>query len=372
MAQIRNDVEYLIYLLSCALNEKKPDNFEQVDYYALFELAKKHQIYNIIAPLVIDDENLPNELREKFNNYRLTEIYRMLVIENERKAVCSFFENKGIKYMLLKGLVIRNYYPNESMRQMSDNDILFDVNFRDDVADFMKKQGYKSVATGENSDDYFKAPYCTFEFHRTLFFEEKEFCPKFENLWQNATKNPDSNYRYDMSIDDIYIYSVCHMYKHYSTAGCGIRFLADNYLILKKEGNNLNWEYINDFLSSCGILDFEQKTRELAFKIFDLKELNDDDIKLLEVFINFGIYGSGEIALTKQLKSMDSSMKMAKIKYIFYRAFPPKKKMIADYRVLENKPYLLPFFYIYRLAKAVFNSKKTVNEVVSIKNIDSE
>ncbi len=373
MAQIRKDVEYLIYLLSCALNETKPSYFENVDYSALFELAEKHQIYNIIAPLVVEDENLPFQLKQKFNDYRLTELYRMIVINNERQAVYSFLEEKGIKYMPLKGLVIRNYYPNESMRQMSDNDILYDVKFRDELDKFMKKQGYKTVATGENSDDYFKAPYCTFEFHRTLFFEEKEFCPEFDNLWENATLNSQGKYMYNMGIDDVYIYSVCHMYKHFSTAGCGIRFLADNYLILKKEKDNINWNYVNAFLDSCGILDFEQKTRKLAFKLFELNELDADDIKLLEIFINYGIYGDGNIALSNKLKSFDnSSIKNAKLKYLRYRMFPPIRKMKADYRTLEKHPYLLPFYYIYRLFKAVFNGKKTIGEITSLKNIDSD
>lgn len=369
----KKEVDYLVYLLSCAIKSEKNNQVDGIDYSSLLDLAKKHQVYNIIISLIMDNPEVSDEQKQQFKNYNLSEISRMIVVNNERENIYSFLNEHKIKYMPLKGLIIRDYYPVPSMRQMSDNDILFDISYRDDVSKFMKKNGYKCIATGENTDDYHKEPYCTFEFHKTLFFKEQSFCPVFENLWDNAVQDSDFPYQYHMNVNDVYIYSVCHMYKHFSTAGCGIRFLADNYLILKKESDNLDWEYINRFLSKYGILNFEQKTKKLAFKLFDGEELNDDEVELFETIMNFGIFGNGTVRLKNKISSMDaSSVEEAKKRIIFERLFPPKKKMIADYRTLEKKPYLLPVFYIYRLFKAVFNGKKTINEFNNIKNIDVE
>lgn len=371
MAQIKIEVDYMIHLLSCALNGKKPRTQEGIDYSALLSLAKKHQIYNIIYPLLSDMPSVPDKYKDDFRSYHLSEVSRMLVINNEREMIYDELDEKGIKYMPLKGLIIKHYYPKESMRQMSDNDILFDFSFRDDVADIMKKAGYKTMATGENSDDYHKAPYCTFEFHRSLFYKQKDFCPVFDNIWDNATVDENHPYMYHMGLEDTYIYSVCHMYKHYSTAGCGIRFLADHYLFLKKENEKLNWNYINNFFEKWNISDFEKSTRQLAFKLYDEEMLTDDEIALLETFINFGIFGDGKIRLANTINALaeNSSIDSAKKKYLLYRLFPPKEKMIADYRALEKRPYLLPFYYIYRLFKGAKNSKKTMSEINSIKNV---
>jgi hypothetical protein len=338
----------------------------------LLKLAKKHQVYNIIYPLISNSSHVPQEEKDAFRDYNLTEITRILTINNERSLIFSQFETHGIRYMPLKGLILKSYYPKESMRQMSDNDILFDVENRDKVAAIMKSFGYKTVATGENSDDYFKAPYSTFEFHRELFFDENDFCPKFDNVWDNATRDANSKYMYHMGLDDVYVYSICHMYKHFSTAGCGIRFLADNYLFLKKESENLNWDYINSKLSEFGIADYERESRQLAYKIFDELELTNQETKLLEIYINFGIYGDGNVALLKDVKKLadDGNIHAAKSKYIMKRLFPSKKKMVADYRVLEKKPYLLGAYYIYRLLKGVKNSKRTIGEINAVKNID--
>lgn len=368
MAYLKKEVEYLIHLLSCAINEKQVRLQEGVDYSELLSLARKHQIYNIIFPLINNLECVSDEDKQKFRNYNLSEISRMLVVNNERNRIYDMLDENGIKYMPLKGLIIKNYYPLESMRQMSDNDILFDADYRDVIADFMKSNGYKSVATGENSDDYTKPPYCTFEFHRTLFFKENDFCPEFNNLWDNATQDGQRPFMYHMSPDDVYIYSVCHMYKHFSTAGCGIRFLTDNYLFLKKEQDNLNWDYINSAMQEYGIADFERDCRKLAFDMFEERELTDNQLKLLETFINYGIYGDGKIRLANDIERIAQGKKS---KYFIYRLLPPKSKMIADYRVLEKKPWLLGYYYVQRIVKAIVNGKSTLNEISSIKDIES-
>lgn len=372
MDEIRHtEVRCLIHLLACALNGRKPEVPEGIDYASLLYLAKKHQVYNIIFPLVSSLENVPDEEKARFRDYSMSELKRMLVMNSEREAVYKALTKQGIRFMPLKGLIIKAYYPKESMRQMSDNDILFDAENRDAVRDIMKQRGYKTVATGENSDDYHKEPFSTFEFHRTLFFKENEFHPSFDGIWENALPDSENPCLYHMGLEDVYIYSVCHMYKHYISAGCGIRFLADNYLILKRDGERLDKEFVKAQLEEYGILDFEEKTRLLAFKLFDEKPLTEEDEKLLEVFINFGIFGSGTVRLGKTLESMSDggSVESAKKKYIMQRLFPPKKKMIADYRALEKRPYLLPAYYVYRLFKGTVHSGDTLSEVKSIKNI---
>lgn len=375
MNSVNKEVNYLIHLLACALNEKAPQSAsDDIDFDALFNLAENHQIYNMVYPLIQDNPQISAQQKAKWRHSKMVETAKMVTVNNERAEIYKEFEKNKIKYMPLKGLILKGYYPKESMRQMSDNDILYDFSKRDIVCDIMKKRGYKPIATGENSDDFSKPPYCTFEFHRELFFKEHEFCPEFDNLWDNSTQDENSPFMYHMSREDNYIYSVCHMYKHYSTAGCGIRFLADIYVVLKRDNDILDWNYINSRLESYGILDYEQKSRALAFKLFDEKELDDEEIKLLETYINFGIYGSGKIKLEKEILSLaeDASVEKAKKKYILKRLFPSVRKMKADYRVLEKKPYLLPAFYIYRFFRALFNKEKTIAELKNINEIEEK
>ena len=118
-------------------------------------------------------------------------------------------------------------------------------------------------------------------------------------------------------------------------------------------------------------MEFEKITRSIAFKLFDGDELDNQELEMFEAIINSGIFGNESVRLVNEISNMDvSSVEEAKRIIMWRRLFPPKKKMIADYRILEKHPYLLVGTYIYRLFKALFNGKRTLNEVKTIKNIE--
>ena len=145
--------------------------------------------------------------------------------------------------------------------------------------------------------------------------------------------------------------------------------MIDHYLFLKKEYDNLDWNIINAFLEKYNILEFEKITRSIAFKLFDGDELDNQELEMFEAIINSGIFGNESVRLVNEISNMDvSSVEEAKRIIMWRRLFPPKKKMIADYRVLEKHRYLLPAMYAYRLIKAAFNFKKTKQEIDMINN----
>ena len=78
--------------------------------------------------------------------------------------------------MPLKGVILKELYPKIGMRQMSDNDILFDETYRKDVVRFMKNKGYH-LKSGINAhcDEWVKEPVYNFEMHLNLFVESNEF-----------------------------------------------------------------------------------------------------------------------------------------------------------------------------------------------------
>ena len=381
------EANYVIHLLSCAINEKQPiDPPKGISFDGLLKFSKEHQVYNIIFPLIEGSEHLTAEERQAWQMAKLVETAKMVQMNDERKQIYRELEKRGIRFMELKGLVIKNYYPRESMRQMSDNDLLYDAENCDAVYEIMKARGYKVESSTKNSDDFTKPPYCMFEFHRELFFRGNQFNPNFSYVWGNAEKDPNYNCKYNMSREDNYVYAVCHMYKHYITAGCGIRFLADTYLMVKKDGDVFDWNYINKKLTEFGIADFEKRARELALKLFDPENVFDmdtlsrdadgdsiSDRQFLVAFLAHGLYNDPTLwhsYLLKQIYEKDDiSVEKAKTKYFWRRVFPTKEKMVMDYKVLEKKPYLLPAYYIMRFFKMAAHPKKFVGEAETVQKI---
>ena len=372
MKYLSPESEYLIELLKAAVKgEKASDAPEHIDWKELVELSKKQQVYSVICA-VLNTALLPHEQAEELKLYNQNELLRIIAMKSEFERIENELEENQVKYMLLKGSVLRDYYPQSKMRQMSDIDILFDGSERDSVEVIMKKSGYEITNNSDNSDDYFKAPFYTFEFHRNLFFEGADFCPDLGNVWDNAVADNNKKYLYHMNLNDMYIYNICHMYKHFIKSCCGIRFLIDNYLFLKKENDKLDWSYIEKRFNEIGILDFERQTRALAFNIFDDKVLTSEDIRQLYYYTSFGIYGDSKGSAVQDYSKLreNNSKTAAGIGFVFKRIFPDRKIMERIYPYLKDKPYLISFAYIQRLFRGVFHIKKAVNELESINNLN--
>ena len=72
--------------------------------------------------------------------------------------------------MPLKGCILKEMYPDFSMRQMADNDILFDEKFRSAIRQYFIDHQYTVVSYLQvNHDAYEKPPVLNFEMHTALF-----------------------------------------------------------------------------------------------------------------------------------------------------------------------------------------------------------
>lgn len=357
--------EYLISLIKAAIKkEALPSVPANLNWQELVRISKKQQVYSIIAS-VLNAGLLPQEQAQELNIYIQNELLRLLSMKSELDALESALQEKQIKFMLLKGSVIRNYYPQQKMRQMSDIDILYDYSKRDDLFKIMKSRRFRLTTSCENSDDFFKEPFYTFEWHRELFFEEAEFCPHFD-LWKNAKPDKDNPYKYNVESTEHFVYTICHMFKHYATNGCGIRFLCDIY-VLMNYGEEIDMDRALDELDKIGIKEFALDAIGLTDAVFNDADITENQQKMLDFLLSNGVYGNLVVDYSKKLSEFGGS----KVRYFFRRLFPEKKKMLANYRLLEKKPYLLPFYYIVRLfTKMKYNSKSVKTELKEINKIN--
>lgn len=356
--------EYLIALLKAAIKkEPLPSAPDSIDWKELVDISKKQQVYSIIAS-VLDPSLLPKAQAGALVGYVQSELLRLLSMKNELEELEQELMQKQIKFMLLKGSVIRNYYPQQKMRQMSDIDILYDYTKRDELLKIMKSRGFRLTTSCENSDDFFKEPFYTFEWHRELFFDEHQFCPHFD-LWNNAVADEKNPYKYHIESTEHFVYTICHMYKHYATNGCGVRFLCDIY-VLMNYGEPIDMPSAMARLDEIGIKEFAEDAIALTNAVFNDMPVTENQQKMLDFLLSSGVYGNLVVDYTKKLEEFNGS----KFRYLFRRLFPEKKKMLAEYRKLEKKPYLLPVYYIIRLfTKMKYNSGMAKHELNEIKKI---
>lgn len=358
-----NTGEAAIYMLYCALNGKKLDSvfLSQYSLDDLFNFCKKHSVV-ALASLALD------ELPEKWDIARVNSIRRTVLFDTERKKIVDFFENNEIWYCMLKGVTIKDYYPGYGLREMSDNDILFDKNKKELVREFMSGIGYKYNKDIEsNHDAYYKKPIFNFEMHKELFNEEsgKNYLEYYKNIESRLIKEKKDSFEYCFSDEDFYIYLIVHGLKHFYFSGSGIRILVDIYLYLIKH-EDIGWEYIESETKKLNIIDEERMMRNLAFKLFSNREehLSDDEKQMLDYLLLSGTYGNHANLSANRLNQYKKECLHYKLKYVYRRIFVPEEVLKIYYPFFYRNKWARPFLAIKRVAKGLlFQTGKVKTEL---------
>ena len=361
----------LVYLLACAVNGETPDKerVAALDLERLYKQAKFHTVRAAVC-FALERAGIHDKAFEEAKNKA---VRKVVYFDIERGKLLAEFERQEIWYMPLKGSVLKSLYPETGMREMADNDILFDGSRQADVVKIMTANGYEAEVVGKsNQDVYKKPPVLNFEMHTGLFGElqdEKIYAYYCEPM-RLMQKDDGNNYGYHFSDNDFYVYITAHEYKHFSSGGTGIRSLLDCYVYQKVKGESLDFPYIERQLEALGIADFESKRRELALKVFasgDVSNLNEDERELMEYYLHSGTYGTIENSMKKQIQNQrNTSGKHARSEYIRNRIFPDMKTMSASVHFVKGRKILYPVGVVYRLFRGTFKNNKHIRSELKI------
>ena len=238
---------------------------------------------------------------------------------------------------------------------MADLDILIRKKDRKQAGQIMLQRGYLADAedTGSYHDSYKKKPYMAVELHSRLFSRNHPTSAYFENVWDKA-KMVDGNPRLlRLPAEDEYIYFFLHTKKHMEEAGIGIRYLLDCFVY---RNNNPDWdrEYLNREFRKLGVLDYVQQMEQLSDCWFASGEPVPQALSsLAEHVLWTGTYGFLDNLLRNRVDELKKKYKNPVIFQITYwssRFFRPWDEMKSRYRILEKLPFLLPVFWVVRVA----------------------
>lgn len=355
----------LVYLASCAVNNKIPEKArcDEMDMSAVLELARVHLLAAAAAYALEKTVALTEEFREE----KYKAVRRLSLFNVERAKVLSELEKQDIWYLPLKGIVIKDYYPKSAMREMGDNDILFDSSKAEEVKNIMEGLGYTCKGYGTSHHDiYFKQPYIKFEMHRTLT-DKPKFRVYFNNIKDKLIKDSDNKSGYHMTDEDFYIYLIWHLYNHYTLSGTGLRSVLDVYVFNNRFREKLDSEYLETEFNKLGLNDFESKIRDFANRLFTGQELSEAELSELRFLVESGADGTKGFLWMYRLNNDDSGK--AKTKYALSRLFPSGKSLKEHHPFVYRHRAVYPFWVIYRPIKGVVKHRKMMfNEIKRLKN----
>lgn len=362
MSDLAQAKEYFLNCVSAVINGGEiPAMPGEVDEKTVFSLAVRNSaqalLYFANEECRIFSDELTLKLKKSYQAAMLREMSQQAEIEKIRK---EFAEN-GISFMLLKGSHLKALYPKPEMRFMVDMDVLVRKADVEKAREILISHGLRQSMNNGKDIVLLKEPFLTVELHNTLFMEDYYMYDYFLGVWDRAEKV--SDFEYKMSDADLYIYSLAHLAEHYTTAGACFRPTMDIYLMNKKV-NVLNTqearEYISAELEKLELNSFEENIKKVGLHIFEDGQL-DGNTELMEKYIVFGPPVKHAAQAAKANKSKSSR--------IISALFPGFRHMKNIYPILEKLPFLLPFMWIARILKNLFN-KNAKTRLESIESTD--
>jgi hypothetical protein len=381
----------LLYLTACALHGTPPDGsyVSGMDLQKLYHLCHFHTMTAIVCAALENTSAFAAaspELQKKWKDEKNKAIRKNIMLDAERSKLFAWMEQQGIWHMPLKGSILKDLYPQVGMRQMADNDILYDKNFQMTVKDYMQSHGYEAISVGKgNHDVYEKPPVYNFELHTALFGPEHApaWISYYANVKQRLLKDEGKSYAYHFRDEDFYVYLLAHAFKHYDSNGTGLRSLLDIYVFVWKKGSTLDWEYIRQEEEKLGIAEFEQQCRALSQKLFEKpdahyeRQLSKDEQEMLIDFSGSGVYGTTFNRIKKSLEKLQPDgapiTRKTRILYCWQRLFPNMNWFKANVPFCYRHKWSIPFFWVYRFLRGVlFRGKKLRREMQSVQKIAEE
>ena len=378
---MNQETRNLVYLLNCALNGQKADKKQvlEMNLAEVFTLAEYHKVAACVA-FALDGIGLDNDTYKPWKQAKSMSVRKNIMLNEERNQIYSYMEDNGIRYVSLKGIVMQNLYPKFGMREMGDNDILYDSAYQEQMYDFMIERGYDAeIHRNYYHDEYTKPPIYNIELHASLFnrSEYPKFYDYYDGIINRLVHVSNKKYELCFSDEDFYIYNIVHSYKHYSTGGTGIRLLTDCYVFLSSKKASLDIEYIENECNRLEIGDYEKNCRLLSLKLFSSddynnieEQLTEDEKKFFNRIIISGVYGRQELGIESKLNSFvvdDQNLKFVKIKYYFSRLFPTIESIKDFYPFFYRHKILIPFLWVYRILRELtVNRKRLKSEIKSV------
>jgi hypothetical protein len=341
----------------------------------LYEEAMAHQVHTLIYPVLLKYSKETN-LYKSFVENKKMEFLKDIAIQEahaeQMNRVLGEFHTRNIPVIILKGLVLRDYYPDPSLRLMGDGDILVKKQDVEASKILLQSLGYKSGKSTLRHIEFHYNGYPEIELHTILSDSEIDTVGETftDTVWDNAILTTYLNTStLKLSIYDQLIHLLLHASQHMSAGGFGLRQLCDIVLFLQVHMEDIDLDTILNITRKYHIHRFSLALFAVCQKLFclnlsglNLHELEEDFIDLfIQDIFTAGVFGrktnerASSNKLVKYMDTKNTEGKFTKVRYFFSFFFPSHNIIKRNYHYVINQPYLLPITWFHRILRNTGN-----------------
>lgn len=346
---------YLIELLKAELNREAAGELpSECKPEQIFAIAEFHSVSGMaLYALERNGTKISGELLEKWRQARDKALVKDLTQQLELEQIGASFAAAGIRYLPLKGSVLKRLYPQSDMRTMSDIDILIDEENAESVQKILLEMGYTCEDYEKGVHDvYYKPPVMNIEVHRALFEEHgKEYTKVFSDPW-GMCETDESGIVYKFNNDAFFAYLLAHAAAHYEDCGIGIRAIMDLW-VYTRSGEISSAEKAFEILEPTGKAGLARELYKLACVWFGGAERTEKTEQSERYVLSSGVHGTIENSAVNCIEKSGG-----KGRYLLKKFFPSFSFMRSQYPILKRFPPLLPIVWIIRIFQKLFGERQ--------------
>ena len=362
----------MFYLFGYALREdtkKEFLNYDRETWEKIYKLSKKHDLAHLIGyALKKSDTKIDEELKKRFEQAMNMAAFRYVKISYDLEAISYALEKAQIRFIPLKGSVIRKYYREPWLRTSCDIDILIsDSDVEKAKKVLVEELNYTYVSAWNYELSFYTPSRTHIELHHVLKDEVKAIDKVLSSVWERVVPALEHSYLYEMSDEMYYFYHIAHMAKHFRDGGCGIRPFIDIWVL----NHNCTFDKENRYklLDEAGLLQFAKAAEQLS-EVWIGNETHTPLSEQLELFIiSGGTYGTAVNRVVVR-----QAITGGKFSYILSRIFLSYDELKLKYPNLEKRKWLFPFYQVKRWFRLFGKGKlkKSMQEAKTTSSVTTE
>lgn len=364
------EVECLLRMVEAICNgHEVPQKVRYVDWEQVYKLADYHKVANLIYLGLIGMEiDITDKTREKYFERYQEALMIGEKYEKEKEKVLLFFEQSQIHCMLFSSYFARSYYPLPEMQMLGRLEIYINFQKLREADAVLRRLGYtKKIKndTEEIEQLYRKSngliivlkPY--FDINGKQKKENKKGLKKVPLLLGKQ-------YIHQWDQNALYVNYIKELAEGYAMGEISVHHILDFWFFFQGVSQNLQWKYIENELSKSHLSQFEFGLKELIHLWFGQQVTAEDPtiyFAMEQYILTKGVDGrevSKKILplITKEEKKNKKKEKIKKKKAELEWLFPKKEYMITLFPKIKKFPFLLLWYWIYRIFWILKKRKK--------------
>ncbi len=357
---------YFLKLLKWYINDEKGQADKGVNWAEILNLSRSHAVQAMVF-MAVDkfDDKIPvyDEMKTDFFSAVNVAVMQDLSMEE----VISLLNEAQIDHLIIKGYILRDYYPNREARSFGDVDFLIKEEDREKCHKALLDAGFSfdNIESNKYVWNYRKG-LLSLEVHTKVVYKkiinDFDFIGYCENKFDRKNWINEDRHTYRLKDEDHFVYLLIHLAKHFYNAGVGVRMLIDFAVLYNKIGRELDFNYINNELKKIKLYEFSNIIFHFCNKYFgsDYKcsktEVYEENI-ILGYILGHGVFGFNNKNLVEINVGKEGGRNL--LAY-FKTVFLDYESMRAKYIWFSNcKKYMLPYGWLRRIFILIFNKKKS-------------